>query len=133
MVTYRHFGVIGGWADGYRETKLRDGSWQVTAIIRRSKPVASAAKMALYRAAEIAEASEQKNVNILSVKQGVLSSYSGSIGFATHSTLELVFTVTNTENAGSHCANGVQISCVTYDAKAALTELRPFLKFDKGN
>ena len=130
--TYKQFGSLGGFGDGFKQKQLKDG-WQVTAIVRASKPPASAAAMALYRAAELAESSSFKNVRIVSFKEKALENYAAGMMFTSGYTAKIVFTATNDSDPTSHCTAKVSASCVTYDAAAAMAELGPSLKFDKGN
>ena len=130
--TYKQFGTLGGLGDGYKQKKLKD-SWQVTAIVRATKPPESATAMALYRAAELAQAESASNVRILSHKAKELQNYAAGMMFTSGYTAKLVFAATNDVDPAGHCAEKVSATCVTYDAKAALAELRPFLKFSEGN
>jgi hypothetical protein len=120
-------------SQGYKDKVVGDHSWKVEAIVRTSKPPASAEKMAMYRAAELALADGRTMVRVISYKSDALtmgtaaggSIFSFSYGYAA----ELTFTSTNAPDPKGHCAKDIALSCTTFDAATAMVEFRPFLKF----
>lgn len=128
-----HTSVIG---DSYSDRTLPDGSWKITAVVRAGKPDGSSARIAFYRAAERAIAGGFKFVRVLTVKQKSLSNFvpvgvGGGFSFHSADKFQMTAKGTNDADPSKHCTANVTETCITYDAQAALAEIRPFLKFDK--
>jgi hypothetical protein len=125
LVTYQK-GMIG---DTYSDKTTGKGTWKISAVVRANKPPASAGKMAMYRASELAIAKGFKYVQIISFKEKELTNYAGGVYFTSGYKVNMVTGATNERDASNHCEAEIKITCATFDAAIAQEEIRPFLKF----
>lgn len=134
---------LGAWGGkllhsyGYKDKQLDNGNWEVTGQAKSSNP-AHSKLIALYRAAELAEATGKPTVRMVNVNGKQLGAImAGATGSTTFSGPPISYgtryiaevELVDTPDSEAHCVDDVLAeSCLTFDVAAALTQIRPLLK-----
>jgi hypothetical protein len=129
QVKYQRWGMFGG----YKEKVLGPNSWRVLAGVNGVAPEGSAAKIALYRAAELAAQAGFSHFQVLDQK-GSRTYFGIGGGPTTHrggGDAELRIVAVNDPAPPPTCLAASPTLCMTLNAAETMAAARPYLKFPK--